>query len=131
MPRLFTVEKANALLPALRDGLARLAEAHEHMVEAAHALEGLERQRDRFNALQLARPLREARERLGQAIAMRRDALEQFAAWGVQVKSVEPALLDFPAWRDGRVVLLCWRDGESSVAHWHDLDGGFVSRQPL
>jgi len=131
MPRLFTIEEANALLPALREELARLAEAHDRMVGAARALEGLERRRDRSNALQLARPLREARERLGQAVAMRRDALERFAARGVQVKSIEPALLDFPARRDGRVVLLCWRDGEPSVAHWHDLDGGFASRQPL
>ena len=28
-------------------------------------------------------------------------------------------------------VFLCWQLGEPAVAHWHALDGGFASREPI
>ena len=129
--RLFTVEEANALLPTLQELLAELGQARRRLLQAARELESLERRRDRTNVLQLARNLREARERLGADREALRAAFDRITSQGIQVKSVEPGLLDFPSWRDGRIVLLCWREGEPSVAHWHDLDGGFASRQPL
>jgi hypothetical protein len=50
---------------------------------------------------------------------------------GVQVKSLEEGLLDFPSVRDGQDVLLCWQVGEEKVAFWHGLDEGFAGRKPL
>jgi hypothetical protein len=51
---------------------------------------------------------------------------------GVQLKDYERGLLDFPAMRDGSVVLLCWRLGEGDqIEWWHDLEAGFAGRQPL
>ena len=141
LSRLFSVDEANALLPRLRDMMARLSEAHQQLLRVADDLELLERRRDRSNALQLARELRETRERLGAAVEARRSAFAAIMALGVQVKSIDPALIDFPSrrggrvvllcWRAGRVVLLCWRAGEPSVMHWHDIEGGFAGRQPL
>ncbi|HAA72843.1 MAG TPA: hypothetical protein DCE55_27130, partial [Planctomycetaceae bacterium] len=26
---------------------------------------------------------------------------------------------------------LCWKLGESEIRHWHEIDAGFSSRQPL
>ena len=129
--RLFTVEEANALLPRVRELMARLGEAHGRLVRVSQELESLERRRDRANVLQLARELRVARERLGAAVEARRAAFAAIAALGVQVKSLDPALIDFPSRHEGRIVLLCWRAGEPSVTHWHDLDSGFAGRRPL
>nr|MDQ3745855.1 DUF2203 domain-containing protein [Acidobacteriota bacterium] len=51
---------------------------------------------------------------------------------GVQLKDFERGLIDFPAMRDGRVVLLCWQMGEGDeLEWWHDLEAGFAGRQPL
>lgn len=129
--RLFIVEEANALLPTLQRLLIAVNEAHDSFLETAGALEELEQRRDRSNVLQLARGLREMRERLGADHAALQEAVERITAHGVQIKSLDPALLDFPAWRDGRVVLLCWHEGEPSVAHWHDVETGFAGRQPI
>lgn len=129
--RLFTVDEANALLPALRALIERLAEAQQRLLRVADELEHLERRRDRSNALQLARELRETRERLGAAVEARRAAFAEIMALGVQVKSIDPALIDFPSRRENRIVLLCWRAGEPAVMHWHDPAGGFAGRQPL
>ncbi len=68
-------------------------------------------------------------------IEKRIDALNRLAAElgevGVELKDWATGLVDFPAIRDGKRVLLCWRLGESEVAHWHDLHSGFSGRQPV
>ncbi|NOT33672.1 MAG: DUF2203 domain-containing protein [Candidatus Eisenbacteria bacterium] len=50
---------------------------------------------------------------------------------GAVVKDLDRGLVDFYALSGDRLVFLCWRLGESEVSHWHSLDGGFSSRQPL
>ena len=129
--RLFTVAEADAVLPTVKAQLERIGEARARLVRTAAELEELEHRRDRGNILQLAPALREARERLGSDREALRAAIGAITDQGIQIKGIDPPLLDFPAWRDGRVVLLCWLDGEPSVGHWHDLDAGFGGRKPL
>lgn len=50
---------------------------------------------------------------------------------GVQIKDLASGLVDFPALRDGREILLCWRYGETRVEFWHDLESGFAGRQRI
>jgi hypothetical protein len=50
---------------------------------------------------------------------------------GVELKDLELGLVDFPAERGGRRVLLCWQYGEPEVAFWHGADEGFAGRKPL
>jgi hypothetical protein len=50
---------------------------------------------------------------------------------GVQIKDLTTGLMDFPALRGDREVLLCWRHGEESVEFWHDLEAGIAGRQPI
>ena len=40
--------------------------------------------------------------------------------------------MDFPAMRDGKVVLLYWQLGErEEIEWWHDTEAGFAGRQRL
>lgn len=57
--------------------------------------------------------------------------VERLEELGVVVKDLDLGLLDFPAERDGRDVLLCWHVGEDSVAFWHGLDEGYAGRKPV
>lgn len=50
---------------------------------------------------------------------------------GVDIKGLEPALVDFPALLNGQEVCLCWREGEDRIAWWHPAHTGFAGRQPL
>ena len=52
--------------------------------------------------------------------------------FGIQLKDYDRGLIDFPAMRDGRIVLLCWQieDGDK-ILWWHDIETGFAGRQPL
>jgi hypothetical protein len=46
--------------------------------------------------------------------------------WGVEIKSIDDGLADFPSDRDGRIVYLCWKLGEDRIAWWHEIADGFA-----
>jgi hypothetical protein len=50
---------------------------------------------------------------------------------GALVKDLERGLLDFYALSGDRLIFLCWQLDEPEISHWHTLEGGFSSRQPL
>jgi hypothetical protein len=60
-----------------------------------------------------------------------RDFIDELRALGVEPKSGTEGLVDFPALLNGRKVFLCWRLGEPRVLYWHDLEAGFMGRQPV
>lgn len=71
-------------------------------------------------------------ERAAQALAREIDGYQrELEALGIQLKDRRLGLVDFPSEMNGRHVLLCWRLGESEVQFWHEIDGGYTSRQPL
>ena len=57
--------------------------------------------------------------------------VEQVNEMGCLVKDLDAGLVDFYGVRDGEPVFLCWQFGEPAVAHWHPVEGGFSSRQPI
>jgi len=124
--KIFTVEEANALLPSVREIVARIQRSHKLV----------SRYRD------AAKKASEAAERGGggidggvqyaTALSALTLALSDLEALGVQLKDFERGLVDFPSLRDGRVVLLCWQMGEGDeLEWWHDVDAGFAGRTPL
>jgi hypothetical protein len=58
-------------------------------------------------------------------------AVGRIEAAGVRVRDPRAGLLDFPALRDGRPVLLCWWIGEPSVSFWHEPEAGVGERRPV
>ena len=49
---------------------------------------------------------------------------------GVRVDA-RNGMLDFPARRKGRDVLLCWKVGEPRLEYWHELDPDAAGRFPV
>jgi hypothetical protein len=124
MPRYFTVDEANALLPRLTTLLHEMIAARERIItdrpnwepvmDKAHTNGGGEGAKKLYHdSTQIQALLAELNE------------------WGVFIKDLDSGLVDFPHLRDGREVFLCWRMDEPRVAYWHDVDTGFAGRQPL
>jgi hypothetical protein len=120
--RIHTLAEAQALLPVARARIAEVAIVVAELEELVARLQaglGSARSVEELATLQLAVE----------------DAFAWFEGNGVQVKSLRPALLDFPARaiRDGVAVevLLCWRDDEETLAYYHPLDGGYQGREPV
>jgi hypothetical protein len=119
--REFTVEEANAALPALREALGRIREARQVV------LSGGERIRRDAPTNGGGREGKEYWE----ALATLRREVEAITGQGIIVRDPETGLIDFPTEREGRVVFLCWRVGEDRVGFWHGPEGGFAGRRPL
>lgn len=124
--KLFSPEKANALIPVLAPILDELwlkrRELAIKLLEIDPALRGgrPERPSDR-------RSSRRFTELKAEIVRL----INRIEAHGCVVKDIDLGLLDFPALRDGRPIYLCWKAGETTLTHWHGTDEGFLSRKPL
>src|SRR5882762_3249125 len=124
--KIFSVEEANSLLPAVRHTVRKIQRAHtkilSHQSEAKQAAEYAEQGGGGIaNGVAYAALLIDMTALVGEIEAL-----------GVQLKDFSRGLIDFPSLRDGRVVLLCWQLGEGDrLEWWHDVDAGFAGRTPL
>ena len=61
-----------------------------------------------------------------------RALLQEIADMGVEVKSLDEGLIDFPSVRRGREIYLCWKLGEGDrISWWHEPHTGFAGRRPI
>jgi hypothetical protein len=120
--RVYTVEEANAVLPELRERIARIRDARQDLLRGAEVVSEL-LATDGGGAF--------GGREYWEAQATLRSEIERLAEENIVLRDPESGLVDFPGERDGRRIWLCWRDGEDRVGHWHELDTGFVGRQRL
>lgn len=129
MPRLFTLEEANALIPRVREIILSI-QANKEATDAARVeFENLDASHARGNGYDMKRE--QLATRITDKMRAIRHDLEALHEIGCQIKDVDMGLVDFPGMRNGQVVNLCWRLGEEEIAYWHSLDTGFGNRQPL
>jgi hypothetical protein len=124
VPRYFTVEEANALLPQVRQVVARMLSARETIVAARPDVWPVLEKAVNNGGSQKAGELIFEFEKV-------QTAAKRLGEMGLHLKDINTGLVDFLSLREGREVYLCWRFDEPSVAHWHDLEAGFAGRQPL
>jgi len=117
--RLFSIDEARALMPAVRRHADELVHARGDLAELSRELrvEG----RSRLGGLPEAKALD---ARLGELLGW-------FPAQGLEVKGLAPLLLDFPAELDGVSVRLCWLEGEPELGWYHRSDLGIIGRRQL
>jgi hypothetical protein len=119
--REFTIDEANALLPAVRESLARIRTARQVVLDGGERI----KQKAPTNG-----GGREGKEYWEALATLRRD-VEALNDQGIILRDPESGLVDFPSRRDGREVFLCWRLDEPDVGYWHGPEGGFAGRQPI
>ena len=124
--KLFTIEEANALLPAVRDILKKIQRSRRRLGAyrrpAKLAAEGAEQGGGGM----------EGGTFYAQILTDFTTEMSELEDLGVQLKDFDRGLVDFPSLREGRVVLLCWQLGEGDeLEWWHDMEAGFGGRTPL
>jgi hypothetical protein len=135
--RNFTVGEANALLPHLREVLARIQELRTAVGDRTDQIKILDVIWGR-GVQDPENPDHEDfeghRKAIGDAVGeIERLIREEILALGVRFPpgGLEYGLLDFPTRLEGRWVYLCWRLGEEELAAWHEVADGFGGRKPL
>ncbi len=128
-PRLFTLAEANDLLP---DVMPILLALRSHKVTLDSAVVALSALTPVMRQNGHAAPARELEARIQEMTEELAAGIDQLTTLGIDIKSLDHGLIDFPSLHEGRVVFLCWRLGEGPVIRfWHDIDAGFAGRQPV
>jgi hypothetical protein len=117
----YSVERANALLPELRVRIERIRDARQRLLRASRRITekvasdgGGVAGTDWFEAQRVLR-----------------DEVVWLADREIALRDPETGLLDFPGEREGEPIWLCWRLDEERVGWWHPIDSGFIARKPL
>ena len=118
--KLFTPAQARMELARLRPVLEELVVVRANVVELAAALAG----GGASTGIGGLPEWKAAEARLD-------ELLSELRQTGMELKSVAPLLLDFPADLDGTTVFLCWLEGESELGWYHRVDLGFAGRRRL
>lgn len=127
-PHLFSLDEANALIPKLELIMERM---QRRGLELREAIETLARQGGEPMMNVEVSDLLERRPELRELVEELEQLIHEIEACGGQFKGLELGLVDFPSEIDGQIGLLCWQYGEKEITHWHPLETGFDTRQPL
>ncbi len=122
--KLFTVAEANDLLPVIRPKLEKIKARYGRIAvfrDSAKAAAGEAGGGGMESGSLYVRCLYE----IGKLTT-------ELHELGIELKDYSRGLIDFPAMRDDRIVLLCWQLGEDEqIEWWHEVEAGFAGRQPI
>ncbi len=133
-PKIFTVEEADRLVPALsallpqlrrlRDAITKEKDLHDVEEIASHGTTGKTAETARETMDGLKKNIRKLEREFEKHLGF-------FEQQHCELKGIDPGLVDFYSDRNGELVYLCWMEGEPSVRFWHPLSGGFEGRHPI
>ena len=117
--RTFTLSEARALVPEVRARIDAIVAARANLAELTFALRS-----------GLASHLGGKPEQKGYEARID-EALGWFTIQDIEVKSIAPVLVDFPAVYKGQSVRLCLLEGETELGWYHRTELGFAARRRI
>ena len=124
MTKYFTPDEANQALPRVRALVQQIMHARQNIIDARPELwPVLEKGLGNGGSKKAGEMIHEFRRV--------EDGFRDLKELGVVVKDISIGLVDFPALRAGREILLCWQYDEPEVAYWHELQSGYAGRQKI
>ena len=119
----YTREEARALLPQIRQWLARLNQSRSDLEKFDKRLSGLTAQGNDIGGDTVNQWIR--------TLADMQEVLSEFQRREIFIKDLERGLIDFPTIIGGNEVFLCWESDDDDVEFWHDLNSGYGGRERL
>jgi hypothetical protein len=132
MPRFFTLEQAEKVLPDVDSAIRRV-------ISLKAEYETLQSEWQSFSERLVAtggmrvdrgRVMEQKNSREEAALALKQ-AVDKVHEFGCLVKDLDIGLIDFPTLFQGEEVYLCWKLGEAGIRFWHGVNEGFRGRKPI
>ena len=121
--RYFTPREANAILPEVRVRVERAADGAREIRQLQFLTKG-DPDLDETERARMLEHIELLREQVARIV-------EEVHQMGVEIKGLNPQLVDFPGLLNGQEVYLCWQEGEKYLSWWHPIHTGVAGRQPL
>jgi len=132
MPRKFTLQEAEALLPELERTIRRAVAIKAEYIEAESKLTSVTRRIAMSGgALVNREEMVSIKSRRDEGAARLKEAIEKVHEFGCEIKDLDIGLVDFPTGYRGEVVCLCWKLGETAIRYWHRIEEGFRGRKRI
>ena len=125
MSILFTVDKANTILPKVKKRFDEILCCKNNVMDIQEELQNLSDSNCSFEKFI------KKKQELNHAVTSLYNMIQELEDMGIMIKSVDEGLLDFPSIRDDEEIWLCWKFGENQVKFWHRKDEGFMGRKPI
>ena len=122
---LFTVDKANTILPTVKKKFDEILYCKNNVMDIQEELQNLSDSNCSFEKFI------KKKQELNHIVTSLYNLIQELEDMGVMVKSVDEGLLDFPSIRYDKEIWLCWKFGENKVKFWHGKDEGFMGRKPI
>jgi hypothetical protein len=125
MSILFTVDKANTILPKVKKRFDEILCCKNNVMDIQEELQNLSDSNCSFEKFI------KKKQELNHAVTSLYNMIQELEDLGIMIKSVDEGLLDFPSIRDDEEIWLCWKFGENKVKFWHRKEEGFMGRKPI
>ncbi|HEU5461818.1 MAG TPA: DUF2203 domain-containing protein [Nitrososphaeraceae archaeon] len=125
MSILFTVDKANTILPKVKKRFDEILCCKNNVMDIQEELQNLSDSNSSFEKFI------KKKQELNHAVTSLYNLIQELEDMGVMIKSVDEGLLDFPSIRYDEEIWLCWKFGENQVKFWHRKEEGFMGRKPI
>ena len=129
--KMFTVEEANKLLPRLIQWLEELQKDRDRILALEVEIDALELVTEKKKDSGVSPSLNLKVEEYTSLVDRFYSRVDEIQGTGCLLKDLDSGLVDFYSLQNNRVVLLCWKRGEPEVAFWHEINGGYASREGL
>jgi hypothetical protein len=133
-PKVYDIDEANGLIPALEAAFEELDGIREELKVAKIKLNALEmiwgpslnrsENPDHQEGTSLLEEMRSLEEKFSGVIS-------RLNGVGATVKDLDQGLVDLYHVRESMLVYLCWKRGEEEFSAWHHVDAGYENRQEL
>lgn len=132
MFKLFQLEEANKLLPAIDVFLKSIKEKKRELLLKLVAIKRYQTEKAVFGISREERQI--LAEQQQEVSSLERELVSLITAienLGCSVKDIEEGLVDFPAIIKRNPAYLCWKLGEPEIKFWHGAEEGFKGRKSL
>jgi hypothetical protein len=132
MPRFFTLQQAEQLLPEVESAIRDAISLKSEYQQAEAEWQDFARRVTMLGGVLVDHSkVRAQKERRESAALHLQEVLERIHEFGCVVKDLDIGLIDFPTQFHGEEVYLCWKLGESGIQFWHGVHEGFRGRKPI